>query len=164
VLGGELPSPWGIPTVRVRSAQEMLDACQALWPKMDGVCATAAVADQRPEICNPQKTKKQDNPESLTLVATPDILATLNASKSNQWMLGFAAESQNIAQNAVDKLSKKGLDAILANDISQSKGFGECANSLLPITKDGPGGALGPLPKGELAREAVRWFAGRLDG
>jgi phosphopantothenoylcysteine decarboxylase/phosphopantothenate--cysteine ligase len=163
VLGGDLPLPWGISATRVRSAQEMFDACMALWPKMDGVCAAAAVADQRPAHPVAQKTKKAELPETLALARTPDILAALNESKTRQWLLGFAAESENIIQNATEKLHKKGLDAILANDVSQGKGFGDQANCLVPVTKSGSHPPLGPSPKEQLAAEAVRWFAGHLE-
>jgi phosphopantothenoylcysteine decarboxylase/phosphopantothenate--cysteine ligase len=163
VLGGELPAPWGVATTRVRSAADMLAACLALWPDMDGVCAAAAVADQRPERCEPQKAKKAGAPETLTLVRTPDILLELGKTKASRWMLGFAAESENVVQNATEKLLTKGLDAILANDISQGAGFGEGGNSLTPITKQGLGQTIGPMPKGRLAFEAVRWFAGHLE-
>ncbi|MDR1842077.1 MAG: bifunctional phosphopantothenoylcysteine decarboxylase/phosphopantothenate--cysteine ligase CoaBC [Holophagales bacterium] len=163
ILGGELPAPWGIDTIRVRSAEEMLNACLALWPDMDGVCAAAAVADQRPERFEPQKVKKQDAPETVVLLRTPDILAALSNARTHQWMLGFAAESENLVQNATEKLSKKGLNAILLNDISQGKGFGDHDNCLIPITRNGPGGALGPVPKNQLAREAVAWFANHLE-
>jgi len=169
VLGGELPAPWGISTCRVRSAEEMYRACLALWPKMDGVCAAAAVADQRPERCEPQKVKKRNGIETLKLLRTPDILASLNESKAQnkthqtrQWMLGFAAESEDIVQNAAEKLSKKGLDAIFANDVSQGGGFGSVDNCLIPVTKDGPANPIGPMPKERLAVEAVKWFANHL--
>jgi phosphopantothenoylcysteine decarboxylase/phosphopantothenate--cysteine ligase len=163
VLGGDLPAPWGISATRVRSAADMLAACQALWPGVDGVCAAAAVADQRPERLIPQKAKKGDAPETLGLVRTPDILSELGKSKANQWMLGFAAESENVLENAMEKLSKKGLDAILANDVSQGGGFGDGDSSLTPITGSGAGETIGPMPKGRLAREAVKWFAAHLE-
>ena len=159
VLGGELPAPWGINTTRVRSAQEMFDACMSLWPDMDGVCAAAAVADQRPAHPSAQKAKKAETPETLQLARTPDILAALNESKARQWLLGFAAESENVVQNATDKLQKKGLDAILANDVSHGKGFGDQANCLFPVTKNGSHAPIGPAQKEQLAADAVRWFA-----
>jgi phosphopantothenoylcysteine decarboxylase/phosphopantothenate--cysteine ligase len=162
VLGGEMPAPWGVSTTRARSAADMLTACQGLWPKMEGICAAAAVADQRPELCSPQKTKKSEAPETLNLVRTPDILATLGESKAGRWMLGFAAESENALRNAAEKLSKKGLDAILVNDVSEGRGFGDGENSLTPMTGSGAGGTIGPLPKDRLAHEAVKWFAGQL--
>jgi len=163
VLGGELPAPWGVSTTRVRSALDMLNACLSLWPDMDGVCAAAAVADQRPEQCNPQKAKKGDAPETLTLVRTPDILMELGKTKGNRWMLGFAAESEDLLENAAEKISKKNLDAILVNDVSQGRGFGEGDNTLTPMTKSGAAKTIGPLPKDRLALEAVKWFAGHLE-
>ncbi|WP_005032132.1 bifunctional phosphopantothenoylcysteine decarboxylase/phosphopantothenate--cysteine ligase CoaBC [Holophaga foetida] len=163
VLGGDLKGPSGVEVVRVRSAQDMLEACQALWPDMDGLVAAAAVADQRPEHCAPEKVKKQEGPETLVLVRTPDILATLaSQKKAGQWVIGFAAESEHHLAHAQSKLEKKGLDAILVNDISGDRGFGFQANTLTPITKTGPHPSLGPAPKGELAQAVVAWWGQRL--
>jgi len=163
VLGGDLPAPWGIRTLRVRSAQEMLEACRTCWADMDGLVAAAAVADQRPETCAPEKVKKADGPETLTLVRTPDVLATLAAAKApGQWLVGFAAESEGHLDNAVLKLKRKGLDAILVNDIGSGRGFGPQDNTLVPVTAQGPGDPLGPLPKEALAQAAVQWWASRL--
>ena len=163
VLGGDLPAPWGVRTVRVRSAQDLLTACSALWPDMDGLVAAAAVADQRPESCAREKVKKGEGPETLILVRTPDVLATLSAARhKGQWLLGFAAETESHQGNAVTKLQKKGLDAILMNDIRNGQGFGPQANTLLPITAEGPGEPIGPLAKDQLARAVVQWWAGWL--
>jgi len=159
VLGGELPAPWGVHTVRVRSAQDMLEACQALWPAMDGVVAAAAVADQRPETAAKEKVKKGEGVETLTLVRTPDILAALSAARTRgQWLLGFAAESEEHLANATLKFQKKKLDGVLVNDIGHDQGFGHQMNTLLPITAQGPGQPLGPLPKDRLAQAVVRWW------
>jgi phosphopantothenoylcysteine decarboxylase/phosphopantothenate--cysteine ligase len=159
VLGGDLAAPWGVATVRVRSAQDMLAACQQLWPDMDGLVAAAAVADQRPESCATEKVKKTDGPEQLILVRTPDVLATLATQrKPGQWLLGFAAESEDHLGNARTKLQRKGLDAILVNDISAGRGFGAQANTLIPVTADGPGEPLGPLDKEALAQAVVGWW------
>ncbi|MFN8009776.1 MAG: bifunctional phosphopantothenoylcysteine decarboxylase/phosphopantothenate--cysteine ligase CoaBC [Holophagaceae bacterium] len=165
VLGGDGPAfpLWGLPVTKVRSADEMLAACAALWPGMDGFVGAAAVADQRPERKAPEKVKKQDGPEQLTLVRTPDILATLSASKRpGQWLLGFAAESEAHLSHAAEKLSRKRLDAIFANDVAAGQGFGAQANTLIPVTAEGAQQPLGPLPKDELAAAAVAWWAGRL--
>lgn len=165
VLGGDGPSfpLWGLPVTRVRSADEMLAACAALWPGMDGFVGAAAVADQKPERQAPEKVKKQDGPEPLTLVRTPDILATLSAAKRpGQWLLGFAAESEAHLSHAAEKLSRKRLDAIFANDVSGGQGFGAQPNTLTPVTAEGAHPALGPLPKDGLAAAAVAWWAGRL--
>jgi phosphopantothenoylcysteine decarboxylase/phosphopantothenate--cysteine ligase len=159
VLGGDLPAPWGVPTVRVRSAQEMLEASLEKWPEQDGLVAAAAVADQRPQFCAPEKVKKGEGPETVVLVRTPDVLATLSARRRpSQWLLGFAAESEAHVPNATAKLHMKHLDGILVNDIGGGKGFGHQANVLIPITASGQGEPLGPLPKDKLALAVVRWW------
>jgi phosphopantothenoylcysteine decarboxylase/phosphopantothenate--cysteine ligase len=164
VLGGELPEPWGVETRRVRSAQEMLAACEDLWPDADGLVAAAAVADQRPDQQAREKVKKADGPETLTLVRTPDILATLaGARKPHQWTLGFAAESEQHLALAAEKLQRKKLDAILVNDIQAGRAFGSQANTLTPITPQGTHHPLGPLPKDALARAVVQWWHERLE-
>ena len=159
VLGGDLPAPWGVRTRRVRSAQEMLEACQEVWPAMDGFVAAAAVADQRPEACAPEKVKKAEGPETLTLVRTPDVLATLSKAKApGQWLLGFAAESEAHVPNATVKLAQKRLDGVLVNDVGGGRAFGHQANTLLPLTAAGPAAPLGPLPKDQLARAVAQWW------
>ncbi len=163
VLGGDLPSPWGLETLRVRSAQEMLEACQAHWPQADGLVAAAAVADQRPESPSAQKVKKVEGTELLSLVRTPDILAQLSSQRRpGQWVIGFAAESEDHLIHATAKLQKKRLDAVLVNDIQGGQAFGAQANTLVPVTAQGPQPALGPLPKDQLARAVVQWWAKRL--
>ncbi len=164
VLGGDLPAPPGIETTRVRSAEEMLAACRALWPRMAGVVAAAAVADQRPEVFSAQKVKKQEGAETLTLVRTPDILATLAAERRpEQWALGFAAESEDHLAHATAKLQQKRLDAVLVNDISGGRGFGAQANTLTPVTARGAGLPIGPLPKDRLAQAVVVWLGDFLE-
>ncbi len=163
VLGGDLPAPSGIETARARSADEMLRACQAWWPSCDGLFAAAAVADQRPEKVAAEKVKKGEGPETIVLVRTPDILATLSASKRpGQWLAGFAAESERHGEHAMEKLRRKGLDAIFVNDIQGGRGFGAQENTLTPVTVEGPQAPLGPLPKVELARAVAAWWAERL--
>ena len=165
VLGGDLPAPAGVETVRVRSAQQMLEAAQAWWPGCAGVFAAAAVADQRPETFMPEKVKKQEGPESLVLVRTPDILAALSRMKRpGQWLVGFAAESERHLEHASDKLRRKGLDAVLVNDIQDGRGFGAQANTVTPVTAEGPQAPLGPLDKAALAQAVVGWWASRLLG
>ncbi|HJW72396.1 MAG TPA: bifunctional phosphopantothenoylcysteine decarboxylase/phosphopantothenate--cysteine ligase CoaBC [Geothrix sp.] len=163
ILGGDLTAPWGVETVRVRSAQDMLEACSAGWAAADGIVGAAAVADQRPDSLAPEKVKKGEGPETLVLVRTPDILATLAARKrSEQWLLGFAAESENHLELAAAKLQRKGLDAILVNDIQGGRGFGHQANALTPITAQGADPTLGPADKASLAVAVVQWWAGQL--
>ncbi|WP_306591962.1 bifunctional phosphopantothenoylcysteine decarboxylase/phosphopantothenate--cysteine ligase CoaBC [Geothrix sp. 21YS21S-4] len=164
VLGGDLPAPWGVETLRVRSAQDMLEACEARWTAADGLVAAAAVADQRPESPAAEKAKKLEGNETLVLTRTPDILARLSAARRpDQWAVGFAAESEQHLGHAQGKLLKKGLDAVLVNDIQGGRGFGAQDNALTPITSEGPHPAIGPLPKDQLARAVVQWWARRLE-
>jgi phosphopantothenoylcysteine decarboxylase/phosphopantothenate--cysteine ligase len=164
VLGGEAPAPWGVETIRVRSAQEMLEACLARWADADGLMAAAAVADQKPEFFSSQKVKKGEGAETLVLVRTPDILAQLSASRrSDQWVVGFAAESDHHLDHAMAKLKKKGLDAVLMNEVQAGGAFGVQANTLTPITAQGVQPRLGPLPKELLARAVVAWWAQQLE-
>ena len=164
VLGGDSPAPWGVETIRVRSAQQMLEASLARWADSDGLVAAAAVADQKPECPSSEKVKKGDGPEPLVLVRTPDILARLSASRrSDQWVLGFAAESENHLEHALTKLKNKGLDAVLVNDVQDGRGFGAQANTLTPVTAQGSHPPFGPLSKDQLARTVVQWWAQQLE-
>ena len=166
VLGGDMDAPYGIETVRVRTADAMMAACAELWPRMDGSIAAAAVADQRPQQVANEKVKKGDGPENLVLVRTDDILLNLGmlkkSGKNGQWLLGFAAESEHHLENASAKLAKKKLDAVFVNDISTGKAFGHQDNTLTPVIAEGPQAALGPLPKNQLALALVAWWAERV--
>jgi phosphopantothenoylcysteine decarboxylase / phosphopantothenate---cysteine ligase len=165
VLGGDLKAPWGLDTVRVRSAQDMLEACEHLWPAMDGLIAAAAVADQRPGTYAQDKVKKSEGPETLVLVRTPDVLATLSARKRpGQWAVGFAAESEDHVVNAQAKLRNKQLEAVFVNDISGGKGFGGQDNVLIPVSFSGASDPIGPLAKDKLAWEAIAWLDALLSG
>ncbi len=160
VLGGDLAAPWGVETTRVRSAQQMLDACEARWAAADGLVAAAAVADHRPETTAAEKVKKGEGTENLVLVRTPDILARLAAARrSGQWVLGFAAESEKHLEHASAKLKQKGLDAILVNDVQSGRAVGDQTNTLTPVTLSGAQAPLGPLAKAQLARAVVQWWA-----
>ena len=129
-----LPDPEGLKTVHVQTAQEMLMACKAQLPVDVAVCA-AAVADWRVAETSVQKIKKSsDQLLSLNLTENPDILATLAKRSGNKrpgLVVGFAAETENVIENAVKKRDEKGCDWILANDVSPSSGtFGGDENSL----------------------------------
>jgi phosphopantothenoylcysteine decarboxylase/phosphopantothenate--cysteine ligase len=130
---------------------------------MDGLVAAAAVADQGPQQCQVEKVKKQEGPETLVLVRTPDILATLAASRTQaQWVVGFAAESECHIENALAKLQRKNLDLVLVNDIQAGRGFGAQANTLIPVTAQGAQDPIGPLPKDALAQAVVIQLAAML--
>lgn len=108
--------PAGVKTISVRSAAEMKAAVLALYPQMDFVLKAAAVADYRPAEYAAEKVKKSGPPAAITLVATDDILAELGAAKKNQILVGFAAETQDILAHAREKMARKNLDMIVAND------------------------------------------------
>jgi phosphopantothenoylcysteine decarboxylase/phosphopantothenate--cysteine ligase len=132
--------PPGVAVVRIESATEMLAACREALPVDVAVCA-AAVSDWRPAAASDAKLKKSGKkPPSLALTENPDILATL-AQPGNArpaLVIGFAAETEDIAANGAAKRTKKGCDWILANDVSADKGtFGGDDNEIHLFTADG---------------------------
>jgi phosphopantothenoylcysteine decarboxylase/phosphopantothenate--cysteine ligase len=142
----------------------MLEACEARWADSDGLVAVAAVADQRPETPSSEKVKKGDGAETMVLVRTPDILARLSAvRRAGQWVVGFAAESERHLEHASTKLKQKKLDAVLVNDVQGGRAFGIQVNTLTPVTAQGPHPPIGPLPKDQLARALVQWWALQLE-
>ncbi|MEO9653944.1 bifunctional phosphopantothenoylcysteine decarboxylase/phosphopantothenate--cysteine ligase CoaBC [Marinomonas sp.] len=136
----QLPPPAKIDLVLVKSADEMLVACQTTMDtQADVFIGAAAVADFKMKVENTQKMKKQNDSDELqlTLVKNPDIIATLASTQSAKCMVGFAAETQNVIEYAQGKLQRKGLDMIIANDVSrQDIGFNQDQNQVTVITKD----------------------------
>jgi len=135
------PDPAGVTVVRVRSAVEMLDACESALP-VDVAVMAAAVSDWRVETVAEGKIKKTGDgkPPALTLTENPDILARLgNAGNSRpRLVVGFAAETGDVIANATKKRARKGCDWIVANDVSPETGtFGGDANTVHLITAGG---------------------------
>jgi phosphopantothenoylcysteine decarboxylase/phosphopantothenate--cysteine ligase len=132
-----LADPAGVTVVRVETAREMLAACQAALPADVAVCA-AAVADWRIDQAAGQKLKKESGGlPTLSLAENPDILATLSAAGNARpaLVVGFAAETENVVAHARAKLSRKGCDWILANDVSPATGtFGGSDNTIHFVT------------------------------
>jgi phosphopantothenoylcysteine decarboxylase/phosphopantothenate--cysteine ligase len=152
------PDPPGVRVVHVLTARDMLSASEAALPAEIAVCA-AAVADWRVEMA-PQKLKKQKGtPPTLTLVENPDILSTLShaGNRRPRLVVGFAAETENLVENAKAKRRKKGCDWILANDVSASTGtFGGESNKVHLVDASGVEN-WPPLSKRDLAdRLALR--------
>ena len=112
-----------IKVVDVVSAQEMYDACHLYFNEVDAAIAAAAVADYRPKFVADQKIKKNTEEFSIELEKTKDILSSLGASKKNQFLIGFALETENEIENAKLKIQKKNLDLIVLNSL-QDKGAG----------------------------------------
>ena len=131
-----LNPPGGAELTRVESAEQMLQATLTLLPEVTIVIKTAAVADYRPRHAAGQKIKGKDA-MSLELEPTPDILAELARNKSAQIIVGFAAETENVLENARKKLMAKSLDAIVVNDVShEGVGFDSDRNAVTIITRD----------------------------
>lgn len=134
-----LPDPQGVKVTHVESAEEMLLACRASLPVDAAVCA-AAVADWRVAEAAAQKMKKSGELPSLALTANPDILASLSESGNQRprLVVGFAAETENLIENARAKLEKKVCDWILANDVSSATGtFGGAENEIHLVSAQG---------------------------
>ena len=149
-----LPTPARVQRVDVVSAEEMLAALPA-----DLFIASAAVADYRPASCAEQKMKKSpdsDDGMTLTLVRNPDILATLAEHPQRPWAVGFAAETHDLMNYAADKLQRKKLDLIIANDVSQSGiGFNSDDNAVTLIDRALHSISLPRASKAKLAREII---------
>jgi phosphopantothenoylcysteine decarboxylase/phosphopantothenate--cysteine ligase len=128
-----ISSPVGVKTVSVISAREMLAACKAALPADIAVCA-AAVADWRPAKVAKHKMKKTDaGPPTVTLIENPDILKTLSRKGASRpkLVVGFAAETEKLEANAKAKLTRKGCDWLVANDVSGGAAFNADENKVL---------------------------------
>ncbi|MDI6857960.1 MAG: bifunctional phosphopantothenoylcysteine decarboxylase/phosphopantothenate--cysteine ligase CoaBC [Dehalococcoidia bacterium] len=143
-----LPAPYGVEVVSVRTAEEMRDAVVRACADADALVMAAAVADYRPASAAEQKIKRAKEGLSLELVRTPDILGEVKG----PLRVGFAAESEKLEENAADKLRRKGLDLIVANDITApGSGFGSETNQVTIIDKSGKAEKLPLLSKYEVA-------------
>ncbi len=156
-----VPDPPGVKVVRIESADQMLAACLDAGTLDIAVCA-AAVADWKAAHAATGKIKKQAGapPPALELVPNPDILATLSRTGPRRpaLVVGFAAETENVVANAIDKRARKGCDWIVANDVSPATGtFGGERNTVHLITEAGTED-WPPLGKGDVAMR----LAGRI--
>ena len=123
--------------VRVTSAQEMYDACHTYYDKVDVAIAAAAVADYKPKNVAHQKIKKNDATFTIELEKTKDILASLGTIKKNQFLIGFALETENEIEHAKLKIQKKNLDLIVLNSLNdEGAGFGKSTNKVTFIDKN----------------------------
>ncbi|MBX3481693.1 MAG: bifunctional phosphopantothenoylcysteine decarboxylase/phosphopantothenate--cysteine ligase CoaBC [Caulobacter sp.] len=133
------PTPAGVDRIDIQSAREMLAACQSALPADAAVCV-AAVADWRPDEAFGVKLKKgKGGPPVLTLVENPDILATLAAKGAGRpkVVVGFAAETNDVEAHARAKLTRKGCDWIVANDVTQPGVMGGAENTVMIVGKTG---------------------------
>jgi phosphopantothenoylcysteine decarboxylase/phosphopantothenate--cysteine ligase len=126
-----------IELVKVTSADEMYKETVALYPDMDIVICAAAVADYKPKLVAEQKIKKTLDEFTITLVKNKDILFSLGEMKKHQFLVGFALETENEVENAIGKLKRKNLDAIVLNSLNDSgAGFGKLTNKVSFIDKN----------------------------
>ena len=136
-----LDDPEDVEVVRVKTAQEMFDAVDSMFESSDIAVFSAAVSDFKPEQVSDRKLKKGLDDDALTtikLVENPDILATMGEKKhADQYVIGFAAETENVVENARKKLETKHADMIVGNPVGESKGFGADDNEAVLVTKDG---------------------------
>ncbi len=134
-----LPIPYGIETINVESAREMRNAVLEYLPWASIVIMSAAVADYRPTTFSERKIKKSEEEMHLSLARTDDILSEINEKKTEQhFIVAFAAETENLIANASEKMERKGVDVIVANDVSRKDiGFGSDFNEATILCKDG---------------------------
>ena len=150
-----LEAPAGVEQTCVTSALEMRDVILRLSPQLDAIVMAAAVSDYRPSEKSPQKLRKVAEELTVHLEPNPDILAALGKVKPpNQVLVGFAAETENLLKNAKDKLVRKNLDFIVANDLSkQGSGFGCDTNEVTIIERSGAVIDLVPMTKEDVASQ-----------
>lgn len=154
-----LATPPGVQRVDITSAHEMLATLQHLLPQCAALVMTAAVADWRPKHCSTQKLKKATMRPTLELEPNPDILSTLAPLKQQRVFIGFAAETGNPLDEARRKLKTKGLDMIVANDVSQPHaGFASDTNQVTLLPAIGPPQALPLLDKLAVAHHIIAWL------
>lgn len=135
--------------IRVRSAVEMFEAVMERFDSQDIGIACAAVADYRPKNYSTEKIKKADGELTIVLERNPDILFNMGEKKKNQILVGFAAETENIIENAKKKLIKKNLDFIVANNAENMQ---KLTNSIQIIKKTGEDIIYKEQPKSEIAK------------
>jgi phosphopantothenoylcysteine decarboxylase/phosphopantothenate--cysteine ligase len=153
-----LTPPVGARVVKVNSAMEMLSA--VLSESADALIMAAAAADFTPKVVAKDKIKKRDGIPQVELIAAPDILKTVtNSQLSNkqfQVVVGFAAESQNLLENAAEKLRSKKLDLVVANDISaKDAGFAVDTNRVTLLFANGTNEILPLMSKTEVAEKII---------
>lgn len=155
-----LPPPSGVQLVKVTTADEMYAAVHEQITSVDIAILAAAVADFKPAQVSTQKLKKHEGIPEIRLVPTRDILASLGAIAARHFLLvGFAAETENIAANAVNKLIRKGCDIIIANDVSNSEiGFESDENAVTLYSRDADNIVIPRAKKSDMARALIRIF------
>jgi phosphopantothenoylcysteine decarboxylase/phosphopantothenate--cysteine ligase len=151
-----LETPNGVQRVNVRTAEEMHRAVDDKFPEATIAIFAAAVADYRPSKSFDQKIKREKESLTITLEPNPDILATVAKSKGERLVVGFAAETERVAENARKKLTAKNADIIVANDVTaEGAGFDVDTNAVTLFSRDGRDVALPRMSKTEVAQRIL---------
>jgi phosphopantothenoylcysteine decarboxylase/phosphopantothenate--cysteine ligase len=154
-----LPDPTGVQVVRVTSAAEMAQALTREFQRATVLVMAAAVADYRPARPLAKKLKKGAATLALPLERTTDILSGLAARKGRRVVVGFAAETHDVVAEARRKLREKGLDLIVANDVTApGAGFGSDTNVVRLLEARSGDAPLPVLPKDEVADRILDWI------
>jgi phosphopantothenoylcysteine decarboxylase / phosphopantothenate---cysteine ligase len=152
----DLPTPQGVTRISVQTAMEMRDEVLSRFSEIDIVIKAAAVADYRPAVQAEQKIKKDGARRTIELVPNPDILAELGKKKTSQILVGFAAETENLLKNAQEKMLRKNVNLLVANDVTkQGAGFGSPTNIVSFLFPDGRKIDFPQMSKLEVARQLV---------
>lgn len=156
-----LRAPFGVKLISVRTGEEMREAVLSEYPNSDIAIMTAAVSDFRPVSYSNHKIKKSKNGLELKLESTADILMELGQQKENKILVGFAAETQNLLENAKKKMKEKNLDIIAVNDISRPDiGFASDNNAVTLINSKEDSEHISPRSKQEIANILLDRIAG----
>ncbi len=151
-----LEIPEGVERVDVRTAKEMLHVVQARFSTASVAIFAAAVADYRPAEVASAKIKRSKEPLTIRLEANPDILATVAKEKGDRLVVGFAAETENVAENARRKLTQKNADLIVGNDVTaEGAGFDGDTNIVTLFSRDARDLLLPKLTKAEVAQRIL---------
>jgi phosphopantothenoylcysteine decarboxylase / phosphopantothenate---cysteine ligase len=151
-----LEAPAGVRRVDVRTAEQMHEAVTKEFAACSIGIFAAAVADYRPAEKHPEKIKKSDGSVTVHLEPTVDILQEMASAKGDKFIVGFAAETADVAQNARKKLAAKNLDLIVANDVTaEGAGFDHDTNVVSLYYRDGPDVALPKMSKAEVAQRVL---------
>lgn len=154
-----LQVPYGVNFEGVYTAEDMYNTILKYFDSADIVIKSAAVADYRPENKSNIKIKKSDDDLSIKLTRNKDILFELGRKKTSQILVGFAAETNDLIQNAKLKIQKKNLDLIVANDVTAEKaGFGYDTNTVKLISRDGDIKQLPNMSKDEVAHNILDYI------
>lgn len=155
-----LADPRGVEVHHVETAEEMYAATHAQIAGADLFIGAAAVADYRPAAAAEQKIKKNDESMAIDMVRSKDILASVAALDPPPFTVGFAAETENLREYALDKLERKRLDMIIANRVGRNRGFDHDENTVCVYTPDGHQ-SFPMTAKKELARDLIDVIAAR---